>query len=127
MPDFLLVSLHFCAVFFDTDLCGWREYAGAVGKSRDSGEPGGQGVGINRPVFYSDVAAPRIRESFESEGELIETDFEAAVADKVVQATTTDKHIARHGNTMGLGERTVVKAAHCRSRLQLRESEVESA
>ena len=28
------------------------------------GEPGGYGMGVNRPVFYSNVGAPRIREMF---------------------------------------------------------------
>lgn len=59
------------------------------------GEPGGYGMGYNRPVFYSNVAAPRIREAFERAGPLIEADVEAAAKDKMVKAAVTDKHIAR--------------------------------
>lgn len=59
------------------------------------GEPGGYGMGYNRPVFYSNVAAPRIREAFERAGPLIEADVEAAAKDKIVKAAVTDKHIAR--------------------------------
>jgi hypothetical protein len=59
------------------------------------GEPGGYGWGVNRPVFYSNVAALKIREAFEAAGSLIEADVEAASKDKVVKAAVTDKHIAR--------------------------------
>jgi hypothetical protein len=59
------------------------------------GEPGGYGRGLNRPVFYSNAAAPRINEAFKSAGPLIASDFEAASSDKVVNAAASDKHIAR--------------------------------
>jgi len=59
------------------------------------GEPGGYGMGINRAVFYSNIAAPRIREAFGRAGTLIEADVEAAAKDKFVKAAVSDKHIAR--------------------------------
>lgn len=59
------------------------------------GEPGGYGMGINRPVFYSNVAAPRIEMMFRQAGTLIKDDFEAAATDKLVKAAISDKHIAR--------------------------------
>jgi hypothetical protein len=59
------------------------------------GEPGGYGMGHNRPVFYSNVAAPRIREAFAQASALIEDDVEAASKDKLVKAAVSDKHIAR--------------------------------
>jgi hypothetical protein len=59
------------------------------------GEPGGYGMGYNRNVFYSDVAAPRIREAFQRAGVLIHGDLEQAAKDKLVKAAVTDKHIAR--------------------------------
>jgi hypothetical protein len=64
------------------------------------GEPGGYGMGINRPVFYSNVAAPRIREALGSAGTLIEADVEAAAKDKFVKAAISDKHIARRLETL---------------------------
>lgn len=59
------------------------------------GEPGGYGMGVNRPVFYSDNAAHRIERFFRKAGELITADFEVAEKEKVVKAAITDKHIAR--------------------------------
>ncbi|MEX0827913.1 MAG: hypothetical protein WD005_03070, partial [Haliea sp.] len=64
------------------------------------GEPGGYGMGINRPVFYSNVAAPRIREAFGAAGSLIEADVEAAAKDKFVKAAISDKHISRRMETL---------------------------
>ena len=46
------------------------------------GEPGGYGMGYNRPVFYSNVASPRIKEMFAKAGPLILEDFEAACRDR---------------------------------------------
>lgn len=59
------------------------------------GEPGGYGMGRNRNVFYSNIAAPRIREAFQQAGVLIHGDLEQAAKDKLVKAATTDTHIAR--------------------------------
>lgn len=59
------------------------------------GEPGGYGMGINRPVFYSNVAALRILALFEKAGPLIENELEAAANNKMVKAAISDKHIAR--------------------------------
>ena len=59
------------------------------------GEPGGYGMGSNRPVFYSNVAAPRIKKAFASAGSSIASDVDAASSDKFVKAAVTDKHIAR--------------------------------
>jgi CoA transferase family III len=59
------------------------------------GEPGGYGMGIHRPVFYSNVAAPRIQGLFQQAGMLIEKDVETAAKDKLVKAAVADKHIAR--------------------------------
>jgi hypothetical protein len=59
------------------------------------GQPGGYGMGINRPVFYSNVAAPRINEAFKTAGSVIASDVEAASKDKIVKAAVSDMHIAR--------------------------------
>jgi hypothetical protein len=64
------------------------------------GEPGGYGMGYARPVFYSNVAAPRIKEAFSEAGLLIASDVEAASKDKFVRAAVTDKHIARRLETL---------------------------
>ena len=64
------------------------------------GEPGGYGMGINRSVFFSNVAAPRIKETFGKAGTSIANDFEAAAKDKLVKAATSDKHIARRMETL---------------------------
>jgi hypothetical protein len=64
------------------------------------GEPGGYGMGVNRPVFYSNTAAPRIKKLFQEAGPLISADFEAAAKDKVVKAATSNKHIARRLETL---------------------------
>lgn len=59
------------------------------------GEPGGYGMGVNRSVFYSNVAAPRVEGYFRQSGTLIKADFEEATKDRMVKAAVTDKHIAR--------------------------------
>ncbi|UYO42588.1 hypothetical protein KQX63_14355 [Rhodopseudomonas palustris] len=59
------------------------------------GEPGGYGMGTGRPVFYSNVAAPRISRCFGNSKALISADVEAAAKDKFVKAAISDKHIAR--------------------------------
>ncbi|WP_421871907.1 hypothetical protein [Nitratireductor rhodophyticola] len=64
------------------------------------GEPGGYGMGRNRPVFYSDVAAHRIREAFRNASTVIEGDVEDAAKDKFVKAAISDKHIARRLETL---------------------------
>ena len=64
------------------------------------GEPGGYGMGYNRPVFYSNVAAPRIKEAFADAGGQIRSDVNAASKDKFVKAAASDKHIARRLETL---------------------------
>ncbi len=60
------------------------------------GEPGGYGdYGRNRSVFYSDVAAPRIKEMFTKAGNKVSDDLENACKDKRVKAAITHKPIAR--------------------------------
>lgn len=59
------------------------------------GEPGGYGMGLNRPVFYSNVAAPRIEGYFRELGKELAAYFSNAEKDKLVQASITNKHIAR--------------------------------
>jgi hypothetical protein len=59
------------------------------------GEPGGYGIGINRPVFYSNVAAPRIQDAFRQSASTIREDVEHAANERYVKAAIQDKHIAR--------------------------------
>ncbi|MDE1172727.1 MAG: hypothetical protein PW790_03450 [Parvibaculaceae bacterium] len=59
------------------------------------GEPGGYGMGVNRPVFYSNVAAPRIEGYFRQMGTFVVADFEEATKDRLIKAAVSDKHIAR--------------------------------
>jgi len=59
------------------------------------GEPGGYGRGINRPVFYSNTAAPRVEKIFRDSPATIAEDVEHAGNDKYVKAAIRDKHIAR--------------------------------
>jgi len=59
------------------------------------GEPGGYGVGIYRPVFYSNSAAPKIERIFRDLGNDLHDDLEAAAKTKLVKAAITDPHIAR--------------------------------
>jgi hypothetical protein len=59
------------------------------------GEPGGRGMGVNRPVFYSNVGAPRILEMFRQSAAVIREDVESAASDRYVRAAIWDKHIAR--------------------------------
>ena len=64
------------------------------------GEPGGYGRGYTRPVFYSDVAALRIKDAFLKGRSIIEGDVEAASNDRLVKAAVTNKHIARRFETL---------------------------
>jgi hypothetical protein len=64
------------------------------------GEPGGYGMGANRPVFYSNVAAPRVVTLFRVAGKLIEQDFEKVANEHLVKAAISDKHIARRLETL---------------------------
>lgn len=60
------------------------------------GEPGGYGtLGRNRPVFYSDTAAPKIRTQFAAAGRLLAPDLEAVANDDRVKAATKNEYIAR--------------------------------
>ena len=59
------------------------------------GEPGGYGVGIHRPVFYSNSAAPKIEAIFRELGNELAGDLELAAKSKLVKAALTDPHIAR--------------------------------
>ena len=59
------------------------------------GEPGGYGNGYNRPVFYSNVAAPRIKAIFSGAGSILAEALDAASKDRFVKAAISDKHIAR--------------------------------
>lgn len=59
------------------------------------GEPGGYGMGVNRPVFYSNVAAPRIERSFRDNAAVIADDVELVATDRYVKAAIHDKHVAR--------------------------------
>ena len=65
------------------------------------GEPGGYGTwGQNRSVFYSDIAAPRIRQLFESAGVAISPDVDSARKDKRVKAAIRSHAIARRLETL---------------------------
>ncbi len=60
------------------------------------GEPGGYGAfGRNRAVFYSDEAAPRIRQLFKETRGSIELDLLEAAKDPLVKAAVGNKHISR--------------------------------
>jgi len=60
------------------------------------GEPGFYGgQGFNRPVFYSNSAAPRIVRLFKSAGPTIREDLESAATDPRVRAARTNSYIAR--------------------------------
>lgn len=58
------------------------------------GEPGGYGQGRNRPVFYSNVAAPRIEHIVRSSAGIGE-DFERVAATEGVQSAIQNKFIGR--------------------------------
>jgi hypothetical protein len=64
------------------------------------GEPGGYGMGANRPVFFSNSAAPRIEALFKRFGETLLDDYEAARNDKRAKAAVQDKHIARRAERL---------------------------
>lgn len=60
------------------------------------GEPGGYGdYGRNRKVFYSDIAAPRIKEMFKDAGTIIENDLDKACQDKRISVAIEYTPIAR--------------------------------
>lgn len=59
------------------------------------GEPGGYGMGANRPVFYSNSGAARIETVFRNSGGRLLPAFEAACKDRRIQAALQNKHIAR--------------------------------
>jgi hypothetical protein len=59
------------------------------------GEPGGYGIGAQRPVFYSNSAAPKIEGIFKNLGNELADDLESAAKTKFVKAATTNPHIAR--------------------------------
>jgi len=59
------------------------------------GEPGGYGMGWNRAVFYSNVAAPRIEKLFKEARNSIEPDLLDALNDPRVKAALSNKHINR--------------------------------
>ena len=59
------------------------------------GQPGGYGMGVNRPVFYSNVGTPRVHEMFRQNAAVIREDVEYAAGDRYVRAAIQDKHIAR--------------------------------
>lgn len=59
------------------------------------GEPGGYGMGSQRPVFYSNSAAPKIERIFKELGNEISDELEAAAKTKFVKAAITNPHIAR--------------------------------
>lgn len=59
------------------------------------GEPGGYGMGINRPVFFSNTAAPLIEKLLRDAGELVSGEVEAAATQQIVKAAIADKHISR--------------------------------
>lgn len=59
------------------------------------GEPGGYGMGSQRPVFYSNSAAPKIERIFKDLGSELADELEAAAKTKFVKAATTNSHIAR--------------------------------
>jgi len=60
------------------------------------GEPGFHGwYGRNRPVFYSNSAAPRIEATFREVGSSLREDLVAATEDPRVKAVAKDQHVAR--------------------------------
>lgn len=60
------------------------------------GEPGGYGTyGLNRKVFYSNVAAPVIARMFQSAGALLQDDLVAAAKNRRVKTAVKNKFIAR--------------------------------
>jgi len=65
------------------------------------GEPGGYGWhGRNRPVFYSNTAAPRIVQMLRAAGSLLTQDVEQALQDKQAKTALTDRFIARRAEEL---------------------------
>lgn len=59
------------------------------------GEPGGYGMGRNRPVFYSNEAVRRIEAILRDGGERLLPAFEAACKDSRITSACRNKHIGR--------------------------------
>lgn len=59
------------------------------------GEPGGYGMGVNRPVFYSNSAAPRIGRLVRASGDLVRDEIEEAAKHKMVKNAVMSNHVAR--------------------------------
>ncbi len=59
------------------------------------GEPGGYGMGINRAVFYSNSAAPIIRQLVKSAPSDVKQALRSNAKRKVIQGALTTKHISR--------------------------------
>lgn len=59
------------------------------------GEPGGYGMGYNRPVFYSNSGAPKILEEIKRAGAIISDELQKVAKNNKVKAATSDIHIAR--------------------------------
>jgi hypothetical protein len=64
------------------------------------GEPGGYGMGSNRPVFYSNSAAPRIEKLFSLANVTILPHYEVTLREPRIAAAIRDKHIARRSETL---------------------------
>lgn len=64
------------------------------------GEPGGYGQGISRPVFFSNVAAPRLRRLFKEDGASVRAAVAHSEKNKIVKAALTDPHIRRRYETI---------------------------
>ena len=64
------------------------------------GEPGGYGAGIGRPVFYSNLGAPRVEQLFQETGNLILDDFKELKKNKQVERACKNKHIVRRYKTL---------------------------
>lgn len=59
------------------------------------GEPGGYGMGIGRPVFYSDVAAPIISRMVAASADRLRDSLKAMGDDRNIKRAMCTKHIAR--------------------------------
>jgi hypothetical protein len=64
------------------------------------GEPGGYGMGINRPVFYSNSGALRIARIFKNFSTEIISFFEKALKDPRVRAAMHNRYIARRAENL---------------------------
>lgn len=59
------------------------------------GEPGGYGMGVNRPVFFSNSAAPIIRRMLQRPAAHVRRALHAAATSKTVKAAVVSKYISR--------------------------------